>query len=452
MTTSSLRRAGVTVIVLATVSLVAAAPVPTPRLIRADATYLQVTWDGQGQNFQVVATAADGSDSQRSPIVNRGPVTLVNLAPATKYLVKVQTVAFTVETPIQPAAGAALRVVGESPPLEVVTQPWQARDWSDLRLWPSRHADSFAAGATHPALAAHAGELLLVEAHHEGLYVSRLDSDDLRVIAQQQLCSLPGQQVVNDVDAAVIGEILWVTWITQARGTVRATNGVQMLLSYDLQTGAVNPPVELHRALGCALTTLNGRLWLLWRTEDLPGTTLVARYEPGDGVQEPQEWSVERATWAEAAPVNLGAELLLAGLKSVGSIQPPTVGRRPYQLWAAKFDGQRFYELRMLRGTGDYSSPSGGALNNAIVMAYANSPGEGRDTMEGSDIDITLSTGPARVSSVSYIHDGTYNLAPDVTRLGDALFVAYNKWSGSPEGSSNSINYGTFIGKIELKF
>ncbi len=124
-----------------------------------------------------------------------------------------------------------------------------------------------------------------------------------------------------------------------------------------------------------------------------------------------------------------------------------------YQLWAAKFNGRRFYESRMLRGAGNYSGLSSAALDSAIVVAYANQLRAAADTPAGSDIDITLTAGSAgRVASSSYVHDGTYNITPDAARVGDAVFVAYNKWSGSPEESSKSINYGTFIGKIELKF
>ncbi len=301
MTWSSLRMGLIVVAVGASVSLVEAVQVGAPRLIGAGATHLQVTWDGQGQNYQVVATAADGSASQRSPIVNRGPVTLVNLRPAAKYLVRVQAVAFTIQPSTQPTASAALRVVGESRPLEVATQPWQSREWSDLRLWPSRHVDSFPAGATDPALAADDGELLLVEVHQRALYVSRVAAESLQVIAKQQLCEFPGEQVAKQVDAAVIKKVLWVTWISQAPGTASATNGVQMLVSYDLQTGAISSPTELHPALKCGLTTFNGRLWLLWQAPASLDTVRLARYDPSIGLQEPWEWSVERATWAAAA-------------------------------------------------------------------------------------------------------------------------------------------------------
>lgn len=471
MTRSSLRMGLMAVTVVAAVSLGEAVQVAPPRLIGAGATHLQVTWDGQGQNYQVVATAADGSESQRSPIVNRGPVTLVNLRPAAKYLVRVQAVAFTVQPTTQPAASAALRVVGESRPLEVATEPWQGREWSHLRLWPSRHVDSFPAGTTHPALAADDGELLLVELHQRALYVSRVTADSLQVIAKQQLCELPGEQVAKQVDAAVIKKVLWVTWISQARGTEDAINGVQMLVSYDLQTSATSPPTELHPALKCGLTTFNGRLWLLWQAPGSLDTVQLARYDPSIGLQEPWEWSVERATWAAAAAEDLGADLFLAGVKSAVPVQSPAVGPitdraiplpplapRPlssgiYQLWAAKFNGRRFYESRMLRGGGDYSALSTAALNSSIVVVYAHQPRAAEGIPEGSDIDITLTTGSAgRVASNSYIHDGTYNITPDAARVGDAIFVAYNKWSGSPQKSSTSINYGTFIGKIELKF
>ena len=69
-----------------------------------------------------------------------------------------------------------------------------------------------------------------------------------------------------------------------------------------------------------------------------------------------------------------------------------------------------------------------------------------------SDIDITLTSGEAgEVASTSYIHDGTRNITPDAVALGDSIYLVYNKWSGWPLADA-SVNYGTFIGKIELKF
>ena len=38
-----------------------------------------------------------------------------------------------------------------------------------------------------------------------------------------------------------------------------------------------------------------------------------------------------------------------------------------------------------------------------------------------------------------------------VTVLGDSVYVVYNKWWGQP-GSPHSVNYGTYIGRVQLMF
>lgn len=329
-----------------------------------------------------------------------------------------------------------------------------AREWAGLRLWSSRHVDSFPSGTMHPALAAHNGQLLLVEVYQRALYLSRVAPDSLTVIAKQQLCGPQGQQLVRCVDAAVIKDTLWVTWISQAPGTSTA-GGRQMFISCDLQTGACGALVEEHPAGDCALTSFGGQLWVLWRAPGPSGATYLARYDTAAGLQRPQEWSVQRAAWVGATAVDLGAELFLAGIKTLPGAQaaPGLASTSAGQLWAAKFNGQRFYASRMLRGPGNYSSLTGAALSNAIVVAYAHVPRTGAATALQSDIDITLTTASGgEVTTTPYIHDGSYNVAPDATRVGETIFVAHTKWSGGAPGSAGATNHGTFIGKMELKF
>ncbi len=140
--------------------------------------------------------------------------------------------------------------------------------------------------------------------------------------------------------------------------------------------------------------------------------------------------------------VDLGTDLLLPCL-----ISAPTSNANSKALWAVKFNGEEFYQQRMLRGPGPYSSPTGAAVNDTIVLAYAKATED-----QLSDIDITLTSGEAGgVASTSYIHDGTFNTTPDAVALGDSIYLVYNKWSAR-RGSPNAVNYGTFIGKIEPKF
>ncbi len=83
---------------------------------------------------------------------------------------------------------------------------------------------------------------------------------------------------------------------------------------------------------------------------------------------------------------------------------------------------------------------------------YASRQTSADGAAQQSSIDITVTTGEGgQVTSTSY-DSGGHNVAPDAVRMGEGLFVAYNKWSANPDSSANAVNQGTYIGKIELKF
>ena len=106
----------------------------------------------------------------------------------------------------------------------------------------------------------------------------------------------------------------------------------------------------------------------------------------------------------------------------------------------------------MLRGRGNFSHPTCAVIDDQVIIAYASRPLPTAGAAEESSIDITVTTGEGgQVTSTSY-DSGGYNVAPDAVRMGEALFVAYNKWSADPDSSADAVNQGTYVGKIELKF
>jgi len=343
-------------------------------------------------------------------------------------------------------------------------------EWASLRLWPARHVESFAGGTTNPALASYAGRLLLVEVYQGTLYLSQLEPDSLKVIGKRKLSALQSGRTVKDVDAVVVKGVLWVTWISQTAGESR-----QMFLQHNLQTAVSASPVEGHSAVSGSLAVFSGQLWVLWRTPGPPGGLYLARYDAASGLGQPQQWPIQRAEWIGGSAADLGGELFLAGIKTAtlmklpAPIIPPALGggqRTPvirpqikaqpagatHQLWAAKFNGQRFYGSRMLRGRGNFSHPACAMLDSQVITVYASRPPAATGATQQSSIDITVTTGEGgQVTSTSY-DSGGHNVAPDVVRMGEALFVAYNKWSANPDGSADAINRGTYVGKIELKF
>jgi len=344
-------------------------------------------------------------------------------------------------------------------------------EWSGLYLWPARHVDSFAGGTTSPAVTSYAGKLLLVEIYQGALYLSQLEPDSLKVIGKRKLSGLQPGRTVKDVDAVVVKGVLWITWISQAADESR-----QMFLQHNLQTAVSAGPVEEHSALGCSLVVLSGQLWALWRSPGPSGGLYLARYDTTSGLGRPQQWPIQRAEWVGGSAVDLGGELFLAGIKTStlmklpAPITPSAVGvgvqrtlviRPPikpqpgdsvHQLWAAKFNGQRFYSSRMLRGRGNFSHPTCAMVDNQVIVAYASRPPPTAGATEESSIDITVTTGEGGQAASTSYDSGGYNVAPDVVRMGEALFVAYNKWSANPANSAEAVNRGTYIGKIELKF
>ncbi len=344
-------------------------------------------------------------------------------------------------------------------------------EWASLRLWPARHVESFAGGTTNPALTSYAGKLLLVEVYQGALYLSRLEPDNLKVIGKRKLSALQSGRTVKDVDAVVVKGVLWVTWISQTAGESR-----QMFLQHNLQTAVSASPVEEHSAVGCSLAVFSGQLWVLWRTPGPSGGLYLARYDAASGLGQPQQWPIQRAEWIGGGAVDLGGELFLAGIKTAPIMKlpvpiiPPALGsggqRTPvvqpqikpqpavsiHQLWAAKFNGQRFYGSRMLRGRGNFSHPTCAVLDGQVTTVYASRPTAAAGAAQQSSIDITVTTGEGgQVTSTSY-DSGGHNVAPDVVGIGEALFVAYNKWSTNPDSSADAVNWGTYVGKIELRF
>ncbi len=344
-------------------------------------------------------------------------------------------------------------------------------EWSGLRLWPDQHVESFESGTTNPALASYAGKLLLIEVYQGALYLSQLEPDSLKVIDKTKLSGLRLGRTVKDVDAVVVKGVLWVTWISQAAG-----EGHQMFLQHNLQTAVSASPVEEHSAVGCSLAVFSGQLWVLWRSPGPSGGLYLARYDTTSGLGRPQQWPIQRAEWLGGDGVDLGGELFLAGIKTATLIKPPVLIKPPavggdgqrtsaippqikvqpvnstHQLWAAKFNGQRFYGSRMLRGRGNFSHPTCAVLDGQITILYASRPPAAAGAVQQSSIDITVTTGEGgQVTSTSY-DSGGHNVAPDAVRMGEALFVAYNKWSANPDSSADAVNQGTYVGKIELKF
>lgn len=416
------------------------------RLVASAPTHLQVNWQGQAQAYRIVYSEAVEARQHITSVVAQGPFTLVGLVPETEYIIRVEALQL---QPTQ-ASPAQYRVIGKSETVQIATGPWEPREWENLRLWPSRHVDTFPGDTTYPAIAAYKNELLVVECYEGAIYVSQVNPETLEVHSTKLLFPAEEDLVRTYLDAVVIQDTLWVSWLQADWNGHHVPVPMQQLVSYDLQTSSVSDSVKLGETQSCGLVSYNGQVWLsqIHRRIGAYGgrrSMILAHYDPVTGLQNPKGWvrsPSARPMYATAA-VDLGIEVLLAFLQRATGAD--VANQRT--LWAVKFNGQEFYEERMLRGRGEYSSPTGAAVNDTIVLAYAKATQE-----ELSDIDLTLTSAEGgEVTSTSYIHDGTYNTTPDAVAIGDSIYLVYNKWSARA-GSPNAVNYGTFIGKIELKF
>ncbi len=422
----------------------AAHPAPVVSAVRVVATgptHLQVDWQGQAEAYRIVYSEAIASAQETSPVLAQGPFTLVNLTPETEYVLKVQAL-----KPREEAERDAFKVIGESQTLQVSTSPWQPREWENLLLWPSRHVPTFPGDTAHPAIAAYGDGLLVVECYEGTIYVSQVNPQTLEIHSTKLIVPARSESLPVDpnmsrrhIDAVVIKDTLWVSWLSIGMALRSIDLPRVMIASYDLATQSVTKPVRLHEATSCRVVSFNGQPWVLWL--EMEPTLVLGRYDSLVGIQNPVRGRTE-AIPGDAAGVDLGIEVFIPYFVRAGSPRFDSGDLR-----AVKFNGQEFYERRMLRSRGEYSSPTGAGVNNAIVVAYAKAIEE-----QLSDIDITLTSAEeGQVTSTSYIHDGTRNITPDAVAIGDSIYLVYNKWSAGP-GSPNAVNYGTFIGKIEPKF
>ncbi|MEN6401423.1 MAG: hypothetical protein ABFD94_05715, partial [Armatimonadia bacterium] len=62
----------------------------------------------------------------------------------------------------------------------------------------------------------------------------------------------------------------------------------------------------------------------------------------------------------------------------------------------------------------------------------------------------TLSPRVPGVETIRYVDDSKYNFHTDLTALGNALYVVYEKLEQAPEPNVPTLSHGNFIGKIEL--
>ena len=424
---------------------------PTPavsdvRVVATAPTHLQIDWEGQAEAYRVqyyvYGPRGYGDKSAYSPVVAQGPLTVVNLTPETQYVLRVQAL----EPEPEEAEEKTFKVLGESKPLAATTEAWEPRQWEDLLLWPSRHMDTFAGGTAHPAVAAYGDKLLVVECYEGAIHVSQVNPETLEVHSTKLIVPARSEGLPVDpnmsrrhIDAVVIQDTLWVSWLSIGMALRSIDLPRVMIASYDLVTQSVTEPVRLHEAWVCRLVSFNGQPCVLWVGRG--PRILLGRYDSAVGIHS-AVGSREKPIPTDPAAVDLGIEVFVPYFVRVGSPHFDSG-----HLWAVKFNGQEFYGRRMLRSRGEYSSPTGAGVNNAIVVAYAKAIEE-----HLSDIDITLTSAEAgEVASTSYIHDGTRNITPDAVTLGDSIYLVYNKWSAGP-GSPNAVNYGTFIGKIEPKF
>jgi hypothetical protein len=190
-----------------------------------------------------------------------------------------------------------------------------------------------------------------------------------------------------------------------------------------------------------SLAVFQDAVWLCW-TEYRPGPMGVPRsnlifgaYDPEIGyVPDPITWREAPTNRAERGQISpFGADLQV--LFSDAAVDEKRPGVVP--LMAARFDGLRFLDVHLVRNIGANAAVRGVQYFDKYYFAYETDAAH--PTGAGMFRDLNLGRfAPAEVRGLAaldllatgfpLVADFTRNVGPDLTVLGDDLFVSYTRW------------------------
>lgn len=444
------------------------------RAVRVGPYWVALGWQSSAPGHDVLFREAQPGRS--APLrawsgVRATEYSVVNLKPETPYEFRIRA------HPPGNGSGPAT----ESAPVIATTLPATPRRIAGLAMWPPRSLGTFTDRVTEPCIASFQGKLYVLEAHDDGLALSRVDPESLRVEWTRELArdidEPPSRPRAPDM--CVYQDRLWIAW--QEGDDV--TGWRVRLMSYDpaveqadhvpAGAGALSPPVEVEpsspdRDVCCpSLASFMDALWVswveTWRDEEgrRRGTLTLAPHEARRGrARRPRAWDDCPAVLPRRPSISVfGSDLVV--MFSDEAAHETTPGREA--LWCARFDGRRFHHVHLLRTLGSNCQARGAQLADRFYFVYksdAHYPGSDglyNDIAIGRLLPATAS--PRLVmeqllTGLPYVTDMKHNSAPDITILGDNLFAVHAKRDDArglmPDvtGAARPRGFGTYIGRI----
>ena len=450
------------------------------RPVRVGPYWVALRWESAAPGHDVLFREAQSGRGkaplQTRPGIRATEYSVVNLKSGTPYEFRIRA--------HRPGDGSGL--AAESTPLVVTTLPETPRHIAGLALWPPRPVGTFPDDVTEPCIEAFQGKLYVLEAHDNGLTLSRVAPESLRVEWSRDIARGIDEPPLRPraPDMCVFQDRLWIAWQVDA-GEGEGVSGRRVrVMSYDPAAergendpvgvaAALSAPVEIEpsspeRGVCCAsLSPFMDTLWVswleTWRDDEgrRRGTLRLAPHEPGRGrAGRPRAWDDCPVALPGRPSISLfGSDLLL--LFSDEAAQETTPGREA--LWCARFDGRRFHNVHLLRTLGSNREARGAQLGDRFYFVYrsdAHYPGSAglyHDIALGRLLPATAS--PRLVidqllTGLPYVTDMKHNSAPDITVLGDAMFTVHAKRDDArglladEAGLARPRGFGTYIGKI----
>lgn len=422
-----------------------------------------LAWAAVHGELQVRYRAAGSREWETVPAQPDGHCTLLGLKPATRY-------EYTVEPVPRVHYDAAGRPSGppwrsrQLGPQTLRTLPWQPRIWNGLRLWPTQPLTTVAGDRSFPAVEAAEGALYVAECVGGGIHLSRLKPESLEVEWSRQVLA-PGADprgLAGLLDTCLSGQRLYLTYNLQPSdsGEEGLSAARQMLAVYDLeQQRILGEPVELPRlrpeagTYGGALAMLAQQVWVTWvetwmEDGERRSRALVATSEGLEAGSEPIVWEMGAPArfWGPGLGVFEGQPLLM------GSDLAPHEGPPEAEpLLAARVGAAGFLGRQTLVAMGRNRYPRGVQVGETFYLVYRSDIAY--PTYRGRYQDVMLAAverGGMAVTTTAYVGDMTFNTWPDVTAVGNTLYVVYQKLShvyGDADLPTEA--YGTYIGRIE---
>ncbi|MCE5218696.1 hypothetical protein LLH03_16915 [bacterium] len=453
----------------------ARAQTATFRVLRQGATWVAFQWDSVATVHQISYRERQkgrrlGSWRQTGKLTGYA-YSVINLKPSTTYEFVLHPQAAPGE-----AAPADLRPVA----LRATTSPEEPMTVAGLQLHPPRQLGDSQVATTCACLEAYEGRLYVLEVRGKELWLTQVDPTHLKVVWSSQLLfpvdDTPPE--LGGADLCVFDDKLWMTWEVCPTGAdaADATQWRQRLAYYDLGGDNNKPEPSRLSALmqiepprvagrrgirGGSLAPFLDQLWVSWTEtyQDAAGRPRsrlwVGAYDPRQGmVPDPIPWMSCPTAFPQSPSIaRFQGDLLL--LFTDGEAVEKAPGSGP--LMAARFDGKRFYDSRVLRRLGTNLCGRGIQYFDRFYLLYqsdANYPAAG-----GAFFDLALGRLPAQtagvdpgrdafLSAIPYVADMKQNRSPDVTALDDSLYAVWAKLDGPTAPGSTPRFLGTWLGKV----